>query len=466
MIPSNPPSVSRQGAVPRLPPQSAIGYGLAILVVLFLPVGWINRHLLPKAYAKPLGLLLWLSLGALLAWGALRLRAYRYRLPEASLLRRLLAWSSLAFGWGVVVYLSSFFVSIFWITASGELTGKAHFMAILPLYWLKSAAVLLAIPACGWMFWHGLRRFERQRKWLAAIMVLTIVLLLSDLKLSELLDAPHDFAVGYAGAAQENPPQPSSDSKPAEQVFAEMRSIFFLLLFAISAAAGMSTAARLRNREDQLTIEKLEADVEREKTARELAEAQLKLLQAQIEPHFLFNTLGALQHRAEGKAPEAAALAADLIAFLRGSMGALREEKTTLARDGELVAAYLGVMQARLGGRLRYRVAVPAELGQQAIPTMMLLTLVENAIKHGIEPHPPGGEVLISAEMVDGKLHLTVADTGRGVSDLPGSGVGLENIRTRLKLMYGDAASLALAQHDPQGFVALLVLPVSPEGRS
>jgi cell division protein FtsB len=425
--------VSRQGAVPRLPPQSAIGYGLAILVVLFLPVGWINRHLLPKAYAKPLGLLLWLSLGALLAWLALRLRAYRYGLPHDSVTRRVLTWSGQAFGWGVVVYLASFFVSVLWITASGEPTDKAHFMAVLPLYWLKSSGVLLAIPVCGWMFWHGFRRFERQRKWLAAIMVLTIVLLLSDVKLSELANAPRDFAdgyaQGYASASRESPLPTATDGKPvAQQGVAEIRSIFFLLLFAISAAAGMSTVARLRNREDQLTIEKLEADVEREKTARELAEAQLKLLKAQIEPHFLFNTLGALQHRAEGKAPEAAALAADLIAFLRGSMGALREEKTTLACDGELVAAYLGVMQARLGSRLRYRVAIPAELGQHTIPTMMLLTL---------------------------------ADTGRGVSDIPGSGVGLENIRSRLKLMYGDAAQLMLAENDPQGFVAQIALPLA-----
>ncbi|WP_265584052.1 sensor histidine kinase [Chitinimonas koreensis] len=161
-------------------------------------------------------------------------------------------------------------------------------------------------------------------------------------------------------------------------------------MFAIAAATGIGSAARLRNREESLQIAKLEADNQRERLGRELAESQLKLLQAQIEPHFLFNTLGALQQRAEGRAPEAAALAADLIRFLRGSMDNLRTERTTLGDDFRLAAAYLGVMQARMGERLRFELALPEALATRQVPTLMLLTLVENALKHGIEPHPPG----------------------------------------------------------------------------
>ncbi|GLR14409.1 hypothetical protein GCM10007907_31990 [Chitinimonas prasina] len=226
--------------------------------------------------------------------------------------------------------------------------------------------------------------------------------------------------------------------------------LFGLVIFLVVVRGRREHEAKLR----------LQEQAELERAARQVAEAEYKLLQAQIEPHFLFNTLGALQHRAEGKAPEAAALASDLVRFLRGSMQTLRADQTTLKEDFALAEAYLGIMQARMGDRLRYRVALPSELAGLIIPSMMVLTLVENALKHGLEPCAPGGEICLSARPEAACLVLTVADTGRGVSDIPGTGVGLDNIRTRLKLRYGSAACLELEENQPQGFVARITLPM------
>ncbi|MDN3576118.1 histidine kinase [Chitinimonas viridis] len=304
-----------------------------------------------------------------------------------------------------------------------------------PSLYVGAAGLVVGVLA-GWLvldLWVGYRKYAGRLWYFAGIMLLVMVLVTVLLwAMLLLVDGKRDFSqlgvvlVASGGA-----------------------SLLLLLLF-VSVVALVSS---MRNMEYAVETNELRHQAEK-------AEAELKLLQAQIEPHFLFNTLGALQHRAEGKAPEAAALAADLIRFLRGSMATLRAEHTTLKDDFALIESYLAVMQARMGDRLRYRVELPAELGNQAVPSMMLLTLVENALKHGLEPYAPGGEVVVTACLDGGSMLLTVADTGRGVSDLPGTGVGLDNIRTRLKLRYGSAARLELEENEPQGFLARLRLPL------
>jgi len=202
--------------------------------------------------------------------------------------------------------------------------------------------------------------------------------------------------------------------------------------------------------------------------SRRLAESQLRLLQLQIEPHFLFNTLGSAQQLAEKSAPDAARLIADLIRFLRAATPALRENATTLKQEAAMVGAYLAIMQTRLPRALAFRIDVPAELADCAIPPGMLITLVENAIKHGIEPCPGGGAIDVTARLQDGPAHLppalvvTVADTGAGLgSHAPGQGIGLANIRERLALLHGDRAALELEENTPRGFVARLVFPAA-----
>jgi sensor histidine kinase YesM len=116
-------------------------------------------------------------------------------------------------------------------------------------------------------------------------------------------------------------------------------------------------------------------------------------------------------------------------------------------------------MQARLGARLRYDVTIPVELESFALPPGMLITLVENAIKHGIEPYPPGGEIHVYARRENASVVVCVGDTGQGLSAKPGQGIGLANIRERLHLLFQDRAQLGLAENSPRGFLARLELP-------
>ena len=227
-----------------------------------------------------------------------------------------------------------------------------------------------------------------------------------------------------------------------------------LALAALSALIG-----HLRNREYASLTERLRLESRQEQLSRQMAETRLQLLQAQIEPHFLFNTLASAQQLAAGKAPEAAQLLGHLTRFLRAAMPRWRDGEATLGQEIELIAAYLAIMQTRLGARLAYDIAMPPELGPQPFPSAMLMTLVENSIKHGIEPLKEGGSIRISVQREGARLVALVADTGAGMGATVGGGVGLDNIRERLKVRYGAAASLELAANEPRGFIARLELP-------
>jgi signal transduction histidine kinase len=216
--------------------------------------------------------------------------------------------------------------------------------------------------------------------------------------------------------------------------------------------------ATVRNRHYALLALKLEQDAEQARLARELSETQLRLLRAQIEPHFLFNTLGAVQQLAEQGAPRAAELTAHLIDFLRASMSDMRCEQVSLATEFGLVESYLAVMQIRMGERLRFRIDLPTSLAATRIPSMLVLTLAENAIKHGIEPSLRGGDVTITAQEDADRIRIAVHDSGVGMSDTPGNGTGLENVRSRLRLAYGESAGLALSEAEP-GLLAELLIP-------
>jgi two-component sensor histidine kinase len=223
--------------------------------------------------------------------------------------------------------------------------------------------------------------------------------------------------------------------------------------------------ANLRNREYRALAASLEAEARQSQLSRQLAESKLRLLQQQIEPHFLFNTLGSAQQLAEKNAPEAARLISDLIHFLRATTPTLRDAATTARQDAAMVRAYLRIMQTRLGSRLDWSVTVPKGLEDAATPPGMLITLVENAVKHGIEPSPAGGRIDVTASHEphpDGAcIAWSVVDTGAGLAGAPcATGIGLANIRERLALQYGERAQLVTDANDPHGFVARLVLPL------
>ncbi len=253
------------------------------------------------------------------------------------------------------------------------------------------------------------------------------------------------------------------DGRPlVEQMPKLMRMIPFVALIGALAAVPLIVLALYRRRQNAALMEQLQRDAERERLARELSESQLRMLRAQIEPHFLFNTLGAVQQLAADGAPRAAALTADLIAFLRASFSDMRCEQVSLKCEFATIESYLRVMQARMGARLRFEMSLPDALASSEVPSMIVLTLVENAIKHGIEPSLRGGEIQVGAAAQDTGIRIWVRDSGVGMSDTPGNGAGLDNVRRRLQLAYGDAARLVLREAEP-GLSAELHVPAKKE---
>ncbi len=251
------------------------------------------------------------------------------------------------------------------------------------------------------------------------------------------------------------------DGKPLLETLERIGQKVLLAGWAAGAVYGVlvATLAIWRNREYEALNTELQLRAEQEKLARQVSDAKMRLLRAQIEPHFLFNTLGAVQQLAQAGAPRAAELTANLIAFLRASLADMRVDNVTLADEFALVEAYLKVMQARLAERLQFTLDLPQALASVRIPGMLLLTLVENAIKHGIEPALRGGSIAITARWADGQLTLAVADTGVGLPESPVDGVGLANVRERLQLTYGTQAALQIQTAPDGGVVASLYIP-------
>lgn len=200
-------------------------------------------------------------------------------------------------------------------------------------------------------------------------------------------------------------------------------------------------------------------EAEYHRMGQQVTEAKLSALQAQVEPHFLYNTLASVQALTEVDPKQANAMTGHLIQYLRNALPKMRESVSTVGQEIELVRAYLNILQMRMGKRLAFDIAVPPELMDAPFPPLMLPSLVENAIKHGLEPQREGGEVRIGAESTDGKLRLSVTDTGRGFGETLGAGVGLTNIRERLAAMHGDAAKLTLVANEPNGVVATIEVP-------
>ena len=189
------------------------------------------------------------------------------------------------------------------------------------------------------------------------------------------------------------------------------------------------------------------------------AEARLQMLEAQIEPHFLFNTLAHVKRLYETDRAAGARMLHNLEAYLAVALPQMRATDATLGRELDHAMAYLDIQQIRMGRRLAYAIDVDDALRRARLPPLMLLTLVENAIKHGLNPVPGGGRIDIRARVDAGRLRVEVADTGGGFTRSGGAGAGLANIRARLAAQFGHDASLALALNSPRGLVATIALP-------
>jgi signal transduction histidine kinase len=211
---------------------------------------------------------------------------------------------------------------------------------------------------------------------------------------------------------------------------------------------------------------------EHEAMERQLVQARLQVLQAQVEPHFLFNTLGAIDYLIETDPKRATQMQKALITYLRGALPQMRQESSTLGRELRLIKSFLDLIKMRMEDRLDVEFNVPEGAESADFPPMMLQSVVENAIKHGIEPKPEGGKVSVAARIQNGQLWVEVKDTGIGIRDTErldsptsGTGLGLQNIRERLAMLYPGKSRLILQSDDTQGTVVKIVVPyqVGPE---
>jgi hypothetical protein len=219
----------------------------------------------------------------------------------------------------------------------------------------------------------------------------------------------------------------------------------------------------VREQRARAAMEAHRAEAERQRIEKQMLSAQLRTMQAQVEPHFLFNTLATVQHLIDVDPPRASRMLGSLIAYLRAALPQMREPETTIGREFGLVRAYLEVLQVRMGARLTFDIDLPAELFSRPMPPMMLISLVENAIKHGLEPMETGGTIRISARESGDRIRVEVVNDGANLDPLARGGTGLSNIRERLATLYGDAARLIVEERKPHGVAARIELPLKLE---
>ena len=256
--------------------------------------------------------------------------------------------------------------------------------------------------------------------------------------------------------------EPRSRTRTTRIGIGDVMMQFALLWVMASAILKFTYKGRLQA---EVQAKQASETAEAESLKRQVVEARMAAMQAQVEPHFLFNTLASIDHLIETDPARASVMQKNLIALLRASMPTMREANDggvrDLGRELAVIRPYLEILKVRMEERLTTEIAVPDGLLSAEFPPMMIQTLVENAIKHGLEPKAEGGHLRLAAEIVHGKLQVTVADTGLGFGKAAtaGTGVGLANIRERLQLLYGPRATLTVTENQPSGTVVTITVP-------
>jgi sensor histidine kinase YesM len=308
-----------------------------------------------------------------------------------------------------------------------------------PSAYFYSAVGCLYVLAAFSSAWFGYRKFTRRPWWVVLAIFLALLVV--------------GAIVGYiVGSLNSGRSLVDIDATRVTKAIAIAVGLGILL------GTFLIGIAQLRLREANQKAARLEAEAERERLERQGVQAELKLLQAQVEPHFLFNTLANVRHLVQTQSPDALAMLDHLIHYLRTALPEIRGDSSTLGREAELARAYLEIMRLRMGGALELAIDVPTELARAPFPPLMLITLVENAIKHGVAPLGRG-RVTITATQRDGRLRVEVSDDGPGLSAEPGQGVGLANVRDRLRALYGEGARLELAGREAAGVAASIEVP-------
>ncbi|HYD81052.1 MAG TPA: histidine kinase [Paucimonas sp.] len=239
------------------------------------------------------------------------------------------------------------------------------------------------------------------------------------------------------------------------------RTGFLILSFTgVIFSPWIALGAMVRQR-DALARSQAEAfELERSELERRAFDARMRLLQAQVQPHFLFNTLANVQALVDAGSPHASKVLATLIVYLRAAVPRLDEPVTTFRQELELVQAYLELMHLRMPDRLRFTLQADEAALDLCCPPLTLMTLVENAVRHGIDPSEEGGRIDITVQRWDGRCRVRVSDTGVGLQAAGhGLGTGLTTLRERLQLTFGGDAHLRLAANEPHGVSAELDFP-------
>ncbi|HEX8405881.1 MAG TPA: histidine kinase [Duganella sp.] len=232
---------------------------------------------------------------------------------------------------------------------------------------------------------------------------------------------------------------------------------FILLSLGLKVLAGGKRKAEIEARDAT-------SHADEEGLERRLVEARMAALQAQVEPHFLFNTLALIGQLIETDPPQAARIHQNLIDYLRATLPQMRAKGAgTLGRQIEMSRAYLAIMQARMRSRLAVSIDVPDDMLSATFPVMMLQILIENAIKHGLEPKIAGGRIDISARVDGQMLQVDVIDDGIGFNVHAGDGLGLANVRERLRILYGSRAQLVIEAPLTGGTRAAVRIPYAPD---
>ncbi len=243
----------------------------------------------------------------------------------------------------------------------------------------------------------------------------------------------------------------------------QARNVTGMIIVTVLFCAGISWFFWINGK---VAVLKASVEAEQARAAaieKQALQAQLQMLQAQIEPHMLFNTLANLQALIAVDAQRAQHMLDQLIQYLRATLSASRAGQTSLGQEFALLDAYLGLMAVRMGSRLSYALHLPEQLRETMIPPMLLQPLVENAIRHGLEPKIGGGRIDVTAAHEAGTLVLAVADTGLGLDDpqqRSGTQLGVTNIRERLRALYGEYATFSLAPNTPEGAIAQIRIPL------
>ena len=342
-------------------------------------------------------------------------------------LSRVLGWRRVRFVL-VACFLVSLLILTTWTASYGVLIGRLLFIG------------LAALLAFGWLEHWPARLPHWLARWVLQVVGVAMVIPFAVWAV---------YAVTTAGD-----PVPFWHNPERRTGFGIMMVLGLLL------APWMAVSALVRQINGEARHQALAFELERSQLERQALDARMRLLQAQVEPHFLFNTLANVRELVDSGSPQASTVLGSLIAYLRAAVPRLHEPGSTMGQELELVRAYLEVMHMRMPDRLLFELHVEASARALHCPPMALLTLVENAVRHGIDPNEDGGRIDVRVTVHDGRCRAQVIDTGVGLGrDGDGLGTGLSTLRERMQLTFGDSAVLRLSPMAPHGVCAELEFP-------